>query len=590
MPIPDRRLPRCFGPNHRARLQAALLDTFDRSELRSLLADYPELDTDLDHIAPHQADLTTVCAAVVAHFAGRRGGVERLLAAARAERAQDPALAALAAEWEGQPWLPPALCPRRPLRWLAAGGALLAVVLIVAYFWYWQPMPGGFGVAVAPFTAQDGDGRPIRTSVGRQLASGLAKALGRPDLRYNVRPPGRIWPLSAATPAAASALAGRLRATFVIYGRLVQRRGSVELTPTFYLADHAAGAPLAELAGDWSFGVRLTEAGDLSTASVYQDMEDGLETHAESMAFFLKGLEYYGRRDYAEARRYFALAEPGWGPEAMHVLHFFSGHAAAALGDDAEARHRFEAALAANPQARRAQVALANMDWRAIEERGCSAADASELHTIRAQMADVVAEAGSAPSHLRLEAALTGGHAAICLLASQPIPREWATKPLEQAQADATALRHDLSAAEARFYLAVAQVVDGRATSETSAAAIAEMKAAAEEQPRALAAARYLLYAGQQQLRLCDPAAEETLAQARARYADEAKAPGGGRPGDSPDLVVQAQQGICFADTLRGGEKDALKSCSDVEEAVWKPYRNGRATAVATCTSQAAAP
>ncbi len=591
MPNPDRRLPRCFSPNDRARLQAVLLETFDRSGLRALLADHPELNIDLDHIAPEQADLTTVCEAVVHHFAGQRGGVEKLLAAARAERPRVPELAALAAEWEGQRWLPPALCPRRPLRWLAAGGALLAVVLIVAYFWYWQPMPGGFNVAVAPFTAQDGGGRPMRTSVGRQLATGLAKALDEPDLRYNVRPPNRIWPLSAATPGAASALAKRLRATFVIYGRLIQRTGRVELTPAFYLSDHTAGAPLAALAGDWSFGVKLTEPGDLSMASVYQDMEDGLATHSQSMALFLKGLDYYRRGEYFEARRYFDLAEPGWARGAVHVLHFFAGHAAAALGDDADARRRFEAALAATPQFGRAQVALANMDWRAIQERGCSAADASRLHSIREEMAQVVAGAGGAPSHLRLEAALTQGLAAACLLASQPIPREWATRPLELAQADAAALDHRLSAAEARFYLAVAQIVDGKQSAEARAAAIAEMEAAAGEQPRDLAAARYLLYAAGQQIRLCDPAAaEKTLERARARYAGEAQAPGGGRPADNPSLVAQANEGICFADKLAGREQEAQESCAAVERAKQNVYVQEREKALAACAAQANAP
>lgn len=308
------------------------------------------------------------------------------------------------------------------------GGAVLfaaAVVPVTINQFRGDPplarMTGKLKVAVAqPQTPS----RAALQEAAREMGASLfEKVQGRlrastPVLGSQVWGPDKV---GTATGEDVPALASRIGAQIVLYGRLSDTPVSTVLAPSVYL-DKSVLAGVEELAGSYGFGSELRARGPASNPVTQGQLEDQLAARAKALGHFLLGLSAFETHDYATAQRNFrrAAANPAWSAKRPELLSLMLGNAALKLGDYDRAIAHFDAALTTNDTFRRAQ--FARTEARFVRDHGLCQKGRINRAVVEETLGDYLdviraigQASGSGNAILRAKARFGAGRAHFCL-------------------------------------------------------------------------------------------------------------------------------------------------------------------------------
>jgi tetratricopeptide (TPR) repeat protein len=235
-------------------------------------------------------------------------------------------------------------------------------------------MIGGLNVAVADFTALDGQGRGIETDTARKLAQAVFKRLDETIpansegavLSVQVWPPQRTGPIRGTSREERAAEAERkalaIQADVVVYGTLRAAEGDVSFAPEFYLAPtRLLGAE--ELVGQYDFGSPLQSGLDLTSPDSEKRLIDAMQARTRALELFTYGIGHYERHEFRAAADWLVKADsPDWDDrDGKEVVYTLAGFAIGTDGDLERASDYFARALAINPGYARARMGASEM-------------------------------------------------------------------------------------------------------------------------------------------------------------------------------------------------------------------------------------
>jgi len=251
-------------------------------------------------------------------------------------------------------------------------------------------MTGRFNVAVAEFGEIDAAGQMATSETGQLLSQWVFEELVAANEAYedsNVQ----IWHdslslldkrtklgmVSGLTPEAraeaASALASKVSADVVIYGYLTPPSSPAELVLEFYVQPRIRGEANVTI-GRYQLGEPIPVPAHFDPADTLAKEALGtrVTNRASALFWLLLGLrdDLLGRSEQALA--IFRQAEEelvDWGNqgEGKEILYFFIGRSALFLGRYEEAEAALQEALRIDPAYARAQIVLAGVDFRRVQ-------------------------------------------------------------------------------------------------------------------------------------------------------------------------------------------------------------------------------
>jgi tetratricopeptide (TPR) repeat protein len=262
---------------------------------------------------------------------------------------------------------------RRLIRSLIGVFAItLLVAGIAGYFafrtTYPKEMAGDFNIAVAEFTVIDDSGAAVASEDGSRLSNwiyaGLERDFGELRLPFPVEiwPPDYIGKLKGNTDSEraeyAAELAGRIHATILLYGVIVQGKDRSSVVPNFYVND-LYFADIKQIVGPHAMGEPLAVILPFTPGELTIATNRPLNARIEAMGLMTIGLAYSSVDDFETALNYFLQAShiTGWsdsaGKEVMYALIGFTelnvGKKMNSLGPLVDAENYFHLALSINP-------------------------------------------------------------------------------------------------------------------------------------------------------------------------------------------------------------------------------------------------
>jgi tetratricopeptide (TPR) repeat protein len=300
-----------------------------------------------------------------------------------------------------------------------------------------ERLAGDLNVAVAPFTATSAQGQVQGEQIARQVRTTLEEQLKRrgraTGVSFDIAPPPAIKPVVGATQeeraASAQGIASRVTADVVVYAAIRLAEQQTVVVPSFFLSGRTLGNA-EEMIGGHRLGAALTVPGSVTDSPAARvDIRRRLATTTRVLSEFVVGLSYFGRHEYAAARRWFREAErtsAAAGGNAEEVIYLFLGHTAGRMGALGQAERFYERALDADPEYGRARFGLAEVQFQRAKH-GCQRARSDE-HGLRAALRGYMAAEGKRGEAygklLRLRSRFGQARVLLCLSAAG-IERRW---------------------------------------------------------------------------------------------------------------------------------------------------------------------
>ncbi len=225
--------------------------------------------------------------------------------------------------------------------WPIAVGLGVIGLLLATILWFVIPktdavMKGQFNVAVAEFSVQDGEGKPMRGEDGSLLANYVEQQIETQfsEIELNKSIPYDVWgpketgivmgDTTEARSAAAAELARQIHAHVLIYGVIISDGARSRFMPEFYV-NHASFQDASEITGEHEIGSQVRLA--LPFVDSIQAVENpALAGRVNAMDLITIGLAYYSVDNFENAALYLekAAAESRWletsGKEVVYLL------------------------------------------------------------------------------------------------------------------------------------------------------------------------------------------------------------------------------------------------------------------------------